>query len=168
MCGPSSSRDSDSCTRSSEPSASTRTSAFPPATLRRRRVPAPSCTAPCSWSGLWLGRRPPTAASGGGSVGLADASGASRGSCAPGRPPGGTGRLGGGEAVVEEGAGGGVAGLLSGGAEDDGDDAAAVAGGGGGDAPAGFVGVAGLDAVGAPVGPQQVVGGGQLRAVDRD
>src|SRR5215204_1737739 len=62
--------------------------------------------------------------------------------------PLGTGHLGDGEAVVEEGAGGGVAGLFGGGAEDDGHDAAAVAGGGGGDAPAGFVGVAGLDAVG--------------------
>jgi hypothetical protein len=66
------------------------------------------------------------------------------------------------EAVVEERAGGVVAGLFGGGAEDDGHDAAAVAGGGGGEAPAGFVGVAGLDAVGARVGTQQVVGGGQL------
>ena len=82
--------------------------------------------------------------------------------CLKSQQPRNQGALGGGEAVVEEGAGGVVAGLFGGGAEDDGHDAAAVAGGGGGDAPAGFVGVAGLDAVGARVGAEQVVGGGQL------
>src|SRR5918996_793838 len=87
--------------------------------------------------------------------------------CLKSQQPRNQGALGGGEAVVEEGAGGVVAGLFGGGAEDDGHDAAAVAGGGGGDAPAGFVGVAGLDAVGARVGAEQVVGGGQLLAVER-